>query len=910
MPNGRNQRGRARLLRLTAAAAILAVPALAGLQAAGAAVSGPEAKLAAAPQDHTRCTSRNGTTTCTNTYSGNTAYVPNPTFQNITRPTSQPATVTVTPSTRLVSQVLQVSWKDFTPSTSAADGVTPSTSSPSTDLYQVDIFECRGTNPQSPAGTGLQGSTDCYSYTVGNTPPSGVANGVQTFTLKDGTGRAQIFAEASQQNSFLHCSATSPCSLVIVPNWGGVEPDDDNLGRGTPFCADHSQDLAGLQHGQGDPAEIGQPCSWQDRIVVPLSFAPNPANCAGGAPAFQASGSPMLETAMLQWQFGLCAGRSPLGFQSSTTDEYSARSQFLAGSGGLGAGVDMALVTQPATAANSDFASPSARHYTYAPLANSAIAISYYLDDPVTGAQVTRLVLNARLLTKLITQSYSLGYNCSTPAAPPQKPWPAANYLCDPAVVPSVNGKPAPNPQSIYNDPEFLQLNKGNGNWADFQCQQSGCLLPGEAQGDFLPIVQAGNSDMTYELTRWVASDPAARAFKAGQPVKLGGTTMTVNKYYRGNAPGARYPADQFLPKDPGWTPKVLTGANNDVDNNVYETMQASWNPVSGIDNVVSDLGLYQPSATQTNNPVCSDGSTGFPNCLLTKHGYVLGGPWKNPPLVNEPIGQRDMTAVLDVGHAVADVFPTAALVNAAGKAVTPSTASILAAVGQMTTNPDRVTQRANYAGRNPNAYPLTMVDYAMVPTCGEPAAAASAIARFLRYVATTGQHPGINPGQLAPGYVPLTNHQRAQLLSAASAVQAQHCPGSGHASPGNTNPGSTNPGSTNPGSTNPGSTNPASTSPGGHSPGHTAGHGPATTSKLGNGNGARNASYGVNPLSAGLGRFILVILLIVGGVLVVGGPAAYLVGASGGWPAFVQRIRGLPHQAVGLIRAMVTRRA
>jgi hypothetical protein len=66
------------------------------------------------------------------------------------------------------------------------------------------------------------------------------------------------------------------------------------------------------------------------------------------------------------------------------------------------------------------------------------------------------------------------------------------------------------------------------------------------------------------------------------------------------------------------------------------------------------------------------------------------------------------------------------------------------------------------------------MIMYAIVPTSGLSKAKANAIATFLNDVATTGQTSGTSPGELAPGYLPLTQTLREQTLKAANEVLNQ----------------------------------------------------------------------------------------------------------------------------------------
>jgi ABC-type phosphate transport system substrate-binding protein len=892
MPDVQGRRGRARLPRFVATLAILAVPAALGMQSAGAAVARPQVRLATTSSTgDTKCsTASNRVTTCTGTYGGGRAWdMTNWNNQTGHELSAQPA-VTVSPTTDLVSQVVHVSWSNFTPTigngslTAEPNADDGASGGDPLELYNLAIFECSGTNPQSPVGDGtLPQSKDCYdiSNVTQVQATAGAANGVIGFTSSKGTGQANMYVEAGPENSFLHCGVSSPCSLVIVPNWGGEQAPAKNATTGkplTPDCTNHTQDDGGLLDGESvetaSYVSIGAQCSWADRIVVPLSFAPSSANCpTTSTPVFQVEGSPMMENAMEQWQAGWCTGRSALSFQYTPEDEYLAREFFLEGSGALNASVDMALVTQPANGTDSNGAQPTARQYTYAPLANSAIAFAYDIDNPNTGEPFTNLVLNARLAAKLLTQSYALGYDCTEQPPPDagQKPLPAASSTCDPAV--------SHNPDTIFDDPEFYDLNGGDTakNVGQFPADNS---FADTLDGVFLPTVDAETTDMTYDMTGWMQSDPTARAFLNGQAATgtipgTGKTSMTVNKYYRDIA----YPTDEFEPLDSGWSvePDVSPGG-------LDESIQAAWNPVVNLDTVATDLATYAPTSV---NPV--------PICGLTACTGNTG--YKNPNLTGEYLGQDQLTGVVSESQAAADQFSVFQLVNAAGKAVGPTSASILAAVSQMTTNPDGITQSANFASKDPAAYPLTMVDYAMVPTCGLPAAKASAISAFLTDVATEGQTAGDLPGQLAEGYVPLNSHQLAQLKSAASAVKAQHCAKGGGGPTGGTTGGAGAAGNT------------GGTGSGAGSKSGKGGTTPQTAAKLGK--GEHPAGYAVkDPFTAGLARLILPLLVIVGGLLGLGGPAVYVVGVTGGWSALHRRFGTLPHRVAGLVRGTWARRS
>lgn len=752
---------------------------------------------------------------------------------------TQAPTVTVDQTEGLTDQVVHVTWTNFTPTTDAnGNPITSYLPSSGNAYYPVQIEQCRGIDPPQPWKVD---STTCYKY-----PPSdpnadhGVGNMANAITGPNGAGEAFFHVETSVANDQLGCSVTQKCSLVIVPNWGGVQPK-----TGTLNCDDHSKDTKGLIAGvNGKWAGVGsiaQPCSWADRFVVPLTFAPMPTDCPKKDPAFVAQGSPMLERAMQQWRAGWCVGSSPLSLDfDSGTNEYLARDSFLNGSGALGSATDVAMVSRPA-----ESAPPGARHFTYAPIAASGIAIAVRVDDPTTGGFARNVTLNARLMAKLLTQSYALRYGCG-----PNDNLTKQSAGCDPAV--------RGNPVSIFSDPEFQALNP---------------TFPSHSldvsQGEFLPLVLAGNSDLVYELTRWIASDPDAASFLNGKPDAKG---MHVNAYYR----GISYPIDQIQVQDPGYSGKSPTGDPG------WGTMQVAWSPISGLDNVVTSALIDRPSGIDiTHVP------SGCAPC-----SYVRMDP--------RAIGQRVTFAVVDAGDAAAEQFPVAKLVNNAGQAVAPTTQSMAVAVKGMTTNVDKITQHANFDSTDPGAYPLTMVDYAMVPTCGLSPAKASAVAAFLDRAA--GTQYGTDPGTLPDGYVGLTGAQKQQSATAAQAVRGQACPpnpptGDGLGNNGGNGLGDGGNGSGSNGGDG-GNNGDGSGSDGGPSGSKTpspSGGAGGPHDLTGQSPNASPAAYGVkHGDGGGPMRLVLPILLVAGGVLLLGGPGVYLAWASGVGPDVARRLRPL----------------
>lgn len=905
---------------------------------------------------------------CTGTYSGSTAWNPW-TWRKI----SQQPVVTVSQARDLTDQGVKINWSDFTPSLDTTDyAPNPSTLNP---LYQVSIFECEGTNPDPASGFNFSptGSRQCYMPQVGSSltqASSGPANGLLETTLDTSsppkkyhcpvtstspvpssifcrfttlpykskwnggnpatwTGQADFHVEAPtprSQGGYFNCSSRNPCSLVIVPNWGGTPVYNNRTGQfswtNTSLCSQHwigegqdptrreynerKGDLLGnprpnpAVNDQGDIEGVDAPdnspygepsnssgngsvaslqgasyaCWAADRIVIPLSFAPTPSRCSGNAPEFYAQGSPMMQTQMLQWQAGWCNGSDPVTLDYTSNSESLARGDFLSSGQAGGARTDMALVTLPVTAAEQQ---ASRRQFTYAPLANSGVGVAYLIDDPNTGSQINRLVLDPRLLAKLTTESYTLQYNECTSS---HHRTPKASLTCDPAV--------RGNPYSLFDDPEFLALNRHcqpYGWPASYTCRnlQSSTgtddfpenidASGGTATGDFLPTVLEPNSDMTYELTSWIASNSEAAKFLRGKRDPWG---MHVNSNYL----DVSYPTQAFPVLDNGFTSRVRCSIRDDCPVGEQDvTMQAAWNPQANLDTIALDLLTDQPSSfSPTDGCPISSGSCNSHELTLTS---------ATPPQL---LGSRDLLAELDLGDIAGYQFPAAKLVNAAGRAVGPTRASVEAAVRDMKTNPDGITQQFDFASKDPAAYPLTMVDYAMVPTCGLSSAKASAIADFLTKAATTGQTQGEAPGDLAPGYYPLNAEQKAQTLHAAREVMAQRCAHPSH-SAGGTSPSPSPSPSTSTSTTTP-------RRPGSHSS-------PPTPQ-------AQSMAYGEKSADSGLAGLLLLLAIIVGVVMTLGGPAAWVITVTGRWPAVFRPVRTVSARLqtrLGRLRSRLTGR-
>jgi hypothetical protein len=703
-------------------------------------------------------------------------------------PFTNPSSVTVSQTTDLVNQMIHVSWSNFTPSHG------PAGYNPSATEYPVMVAECAGDSP----GTDPADLAKCYVGQDGLTQTNrafGPTTEAYTTTASDGTGSVNVQIQTSVQNQGLNCDVSHDCSLLVFPAQGGFPGFPG--GRPAADCSNHKTDrtYATAANTFNVPATPGSGgsgedvCSWPFRVVIPLHFAETPANCNFSQGDFSVVGSPFMERAMTSWASSLCHGSSPVNvFYDGSISEPQARSLFLAG------GDDVALTTEPASGTG-------VHPFTYAPVGISASAVTYWVDNPKTGLPYQSGVeLDPRLMAKEFTQSYGYSTNCTKQTVINPPPYPPG---CDPSVM--------NDPQDLLTDPEFTSLNPG--------------LKAGGGTGTprMVPTVEGDQSDMTWEMTRWIAASTGATQFLAGQPDPWG---EHVNTFYI----GTQYPTQSFQTKDP--------------DGAAFFAFKPPLTP-----------GL--PTSYQVQNwwP-----GLDWTSPVLDSSGKVIPGDYHAEAV--QPVGRRSLLAVMDNADATAFLFPTAALENHAGKYVLPTQASMAAAVGDMTTNPDGITRDANEAATNPAAYPLTMVSYAMVPTGGISHQKAVKIAQWLDFVAGRGQTAGAIPGQLPPGFMPLTASMRAQTLKAA--FEVLHQTGDHHhgGSPG----GSTGPGG--------GSSSPSGTSTNGPGAGKNQPTGKIPASKI-------NAAYS-NPDSNTAAKLVLPLLLALGALLALAGPSAVVFSRPG----------------------------
>lgn len=302
------------------------------------------------------------------------------------------ATVTVSRTEDLVNQTVLVSWAGFRPSSStrlenSGDSLDVNTENP------VRVYECRGSDPSSssecygaPGFRGIDasatspavpavpaytypGQVDAYAST-----PDGPANWQDNVTRADGTGEVSIQVFTKRESSSLGCDVDSPCSLVVVPNYGRPQGATEDM--------------------------MDAPWAWARRTVVPLHFLPVDDACPLTGDSLRVEGSPMAAHVIASWRAKTCTlTDDPVRVDYTAIGEPQTRSDVAAGT------TDVGLVIDPL-----DADSASSRGVVYAPLAVTGLVVAFQIDD-ADGKPVSDLKLNPRLVAKLITASYRSGGN-------------------------------------------------------------------------------------------------------------------------------------------------------------------------------------------------------------------------------------------------------------------------------------------------------------------------------------------------------------------------------------------------------------------------------------------------------------------------------------------------------------------
>jgi hypothetical protein len=537
-------------------------------------------------------------------------------------------------------------------------------------------------------------------------PPAEVA----AFTNEDGTGNIKFEVRTDVENGSLGCNDKTACSIVVIPIMGTsctvptADPTPvDQACRKPGKFAPGSSNYANTEVDKAVSPELWwTPSNWANRISIPLTFGLPPDACdildERAPTGFY--GSELLAQAALQWAPAYCLSKSRFKYQHNQMPDAAGFQLMKNGS------APAAVVSSEHDAAGTPVA--------YAPTAVTGFGIGYIIDKPDNAGEFSDLKLNARLLAKLLTESY------------------AASQI----------GRTHPgmltNPIGLNTDPEFIALNPGLS-----QTQQ-------EVAGTLLSLSES--SDVIMQLTDYIKHDAKAMEFIHGKPDPWG---MVINPSYKNiDVPQAQWPLlDTFKPTDGSsecrkWNPTVYL---NDIAAPVTKLNMIAQALVDAWPNIQTRCDV---DATNPAKPIYKVGRTAD----------------------RQTYGARFMLGVVSLGDAARYGLKTASLETSPGRYVGGDSATMAKAVALMKQAkplaPFTLDQAAvRKAG---DAYPGTMPVYTVAKTSGLDKAEAAKVAMFIRISTTEGQHPGSGNGELPAGFLPLVNSGPTQRLFAAAQTAAR----------------------------------------------------------------------------------------------------------------------------------------
>lgn len=572
----------------------------------------------------------------------------------------------------------------------------------------------------------------------------------------DGTGFFDFEVQSSVQSPQLGCGTAAHlrCWLVVVPRGshfgGGAECSSfrDPGNNYDPYSPGRPNSVQG-----GSP--LNDQCDyWNNRIVVPLDFAPTSVNCAVGSSEVRVIGSQLMISAMTSWQPSLCQSVKST-FSFSNNPDSVARAQIL-DTGALGPSVAYSGYPLSSgellTADERTLLSKTA--FKYAPVAISSVVIGF-LAEPANG-RIESLTMSPRLMAKLLTQSYK--FTVPSNSSDVTRPF---SHLG--AVNQTYN--------YLNQDPDFRQANPDN--YQQFTGNPA-IVLPGPS-----------GADAIKQVWRWILADADAVAFLNGEPDDWG---MTVNPYYlpKGH-PAAVVPwylddAKNFLD-----TPVSRSVGLANLDGSPKKLSETVLDSFPKNDQSLVPLQLhgeksrfdsiqYSPytenllSAARAAFRANPNSKTVWSPTALNAAGEL--GDWVSSG--TQLPGDKFMITITDSPSAARYSLSVAGIqVPNSEEVAYPDVEGMTSALaGLAPTTVDNV-QQIDPKLVPSDGYPMTMVTYAAVNVTKATSAARAVIAAMLREVTSNGQVSGTALGQLPPGYLPLTQAMVALASTAAGEIEA-----------------------------------------------------------------------------------------------------------------------------------------
>jgi hypothetical protein len=546
-------------------------------------------------------------------------------------------------------------------------------------------------------------------------------------TTANSSGQQQFETLTNVQAPHLGCGEietngqTRDCWLVIVPR-GTYEPNGYQV--------------------QGTNAQSGflqtsplTPSNWAQRIQVHLGYAPLATSCPPTVVPTLLVGTQVISRALLSWELALnLAAKCSRVYAFTPSTEGSATDQLSTPTPG---NAGLAFTTIPIGSENTRYpggTAPKLPKILYAPVAVTALDYGFNIDEGPAGYVTTPVNLTPSLAAKAMTQVYRFD-------------------LPDVDLQLGLTGPTwaAKNPSNITLDPAFTKLNPVS---KIPQYQLSSIPLA--------PLLTVDASALNQQYWQWIQTDPATSAWLDG--TKSASETATADPSYTSLDLGKTPAIDSF--------PRAYTGK---LDLGpcplVICTEEDPTNPIDEILNTTDLLPEYANYDSASSAVLAANDTTeSQPWCECNRASNGTPGWWSSAG--HQAPGYLFMWTASDMPDLAAYGLIPANLCNASGSScVGPSLASVGKALGSAAKDSAGLLE-VNPAKVPAGGYPLTDVVYAAVPT-NEPAAALSDYADFISYAAGAGQTAGSSPGDLPPGYLPMTSALQKQARGVVAELRA-----------------------------------------------------------------------------------------------------------------------------------------
>jgi hypothetical protein len=439
--------------------------------------------------------------------------------------------------------------------------------------------------------------------------------------------------------------------------------------------------------------------AWSDRIQIHLGFAALQPNCPiGSAKERGTIGTELVARALFSWQLALNATtncKTLYGY--ANTPEATNTAQF---ADPTGAGLAFTTIPIGGEVSRTGGHPRALPTYVFAPVAVSALTFGFNINVN-KGFVKTPIKLTPRLLAKALTQSYTSDMPTVDGPLHPPPDWAKKNL------------------DVITSDPEFIKLN--------------GSIARPTTSSPLAPLLTEDHSEVNQQVWAWIQSDAKARAWLSGTPDENG---MVVNPAYKALNLGTSPTIDGYPRADP-------SKLEQDQDHGKHSVRDSLT-----VLPYVNDFDDAASRVRAGNNPLGAHWDSSLTDPNGQPNGWWSVGGF-------EPAGRVFLWAITNSADLASYGIVPADLCDGNGaNCVSPNTASVTTALtkGKASKGPlPQVTPASPGSG----GYPLVQITYAAV-RINQDADALKDYAALLSYAANQGQTPGVAPGQLPHGYLPM----------------------------------------------------------------------------------------------------------------------------------------------------------